>query len=108
MQVSHGGPVAALGVSTGAALQQLATQKLGITEVEDQLLMMPGGSLVVWMRVDTTEQIKFHLEATVPENVEPKTVSLPILAKRIQAGQLFSTVFGDVSHLQRHTENDLE
>lgn len=93
MQVSHGGPVAALGVSSGAALQQLATQKLGVTEVEDQLLMMPGGSLVVWMRVDTTEQIKFHLEATVPENVEPKTVPLPILAKRIQAGQLFSTEF---------------
>lgn len=43
-EVSHGGPVAALGVSTGAALQQLATQKLGITEVEDQLLMMPGGA----------------------------------------------------------------
>ena len=43
-EVSHGGPVAALGVSSGAALQQLATQKLGVTEVEDQLLMMPGGA----------------------------------------------------------------
>ena len=44
-EVSHGGPVAALGVSSGAALQLLATQKLGVTEVEEQLLMMPGGAM---------------------------------------------------------------
>ena len=37
--------MAALGVSSGAALQLLATQKLGVTEVEEQLLMMPGGAM---------------------------------------------------------------
>ncbi|CAK9102270.1 Fibrocystin-L (Polycystic kidney and hepatic disease 1-like protein 1) (PKHD1-like protein 1), partial [Durusdinium trenchii] len=112
MEVSSSFPVPAVGVSRGAPLQQLAVQIKGVTQVEEQLLMMPGGSLGVWMRVDTNEPTELLVEATVPENFEPKTVPLQIFAKRYERGEFLSTdimetrlaqfeVFSDTPRLTR-------
>lgn len=99
MQVSFSGSVAALGVISGGSVLQLATKQMGVTPVEEQMLMMPGGSFLVWMRVDTTEQIELQLQATVLENFEPKTFPMPIMAKRIQEGELLSTDFSATFHI---------
>ena len=43
-QVSFSGSVAALGVISGGPVLQLATKQMGVTPVEEQMLMMPGGT----------------------------------------------------------------
>ena len=43
-QVSFSGSVAALGVISGGSVLQLATKQMGVTPVEEQMLMMPGGT----------------------------------------------------------------
>lgn len=50
-QVSSSFPVPAVGVSRGAPLQQLAVQIKGVTQVEEQLLMMPGGFCDAFLHV---------------------------------------------------------
>ncbi len=43
-QVSFSGSVAALGVISGGSVLQMATKQMGVTPVEEQMLMMPGGA----------------------------------------------------------------